>query len=99
MFAVIYRFQIKPEKEEAFLSAWQEVTRAFMIHCGGLGSRLHQMSADEFIAYAQWPTRKVRDAAVLPEEVQNGPSRLMRTCCDKIETLYELDMVSDLLVK
>ncbi|GAB4339567.1 MAG: hypothetical protein Kow0037_24760 [Calditrichia bacterium] len=99
MFAIIYRFQIKSEKEKAFMVAWEEVTRALMEHCGGLGSRLHQSSEREFIAYAQWPSREVRDAALLPEAIRNGPSRRMRECCDRLETLYEMDVVTDLLVK
>ena len=98
MFCVIYRFKVKAGETERFTEAWSTVTRTFKEHCGALGSRLHASDSGEFIAYAQWPSREVRDAAQLPESVQTDAAAVMRGCCESIETLYELTPAVDLLV-
>ena len=97
MFCVIYQFTVKPGKEEPFTKAWSEVTNAFMESCGALGSRLHVNDNGAYIAYAQWPSREVRDNADLPEHVKKGALIAMRDCCDSIETLYEMTPTADLL--
>jgi len=63
--------------------------------CGALGSRLHLNDSREYIAYAQWPSREVRDAAKLPKSIETGAFIDMRGCCESIETLYELTPIAD----
>jgi hypothetical protein len=98
MFCVIYRFDVKAGEEERFTKAWSEVTKAFIESSGALGSRLHMVAGQGHIAYAQWPSREVRDQAELPESVKNGAMVTMRDCCDSIETLYELTPTRDHLI-
>ena len=98
MFCVIYRFAVKPGREKRFVDAWSEVTRAFMHSCNALGSRLHTADGQEYIAYAQWPSRQTRESAELPETIKEGAWVTMRECCDWIEALYELTPVADHLV-
>ena len=97
MFCVIYQFTVKPGKEEQFTKAWSEVTKAFRETCDALGSRLHRSDKDTYIAYAQWPSQAIRDAADLPAHIKKGASVEMRNCCDSIETLFELTPTADLL--
>jgi heme-degrading monooxygenase HmoA len=98
MFAVIYRFAIHPEKEKEFLSAWEGLTDLIYKHEGSLGSRLHQQDAVNYIAYAQWPDKNTWKEAgdKLPKEANIFRDR-MKESCSKIETLYELQMINDML--
>ena len=92
---LIYRFNVHEGKDGAFIRAWSEVTEALVKHCGALGSRLHRSDENEFIAYAQWPSREARDRAELPAAINDGPRAEMRACCASIETLFELTTVAD----
>lgn len=98
MYYIIYQFNVKPGHEKRFVKAWSEVTEAIIEHCGGLGSRMHKSEKGEYIAYAQWPSKEHRDNAELPESIRNGIGAEMRDCCDSIDELYELNLISDLLV-
>jgi antibiotic biosynthesis monooxygenase (ABM) superfamily enzyme len=53
MFAVIYSFKIKKGEHRAFEKYRTEATHFFRDYAGGLGSRLHSKSEQEYIAYAQ----------------------------------------------
>lgn len=99
MFAVIYTFKIKPNKKESFVKAWSEMTLLIREYEGGLGSRLHQKSDTEFIAYAQWPDKTTWQNAGdnLPES-SKAISKEMKDACEESTTLYEMDLVEDLLV-
>jgi hypothetical protein len=88
---------VKSGKEEPFTKAWSEVTRAFVESCGALGSRLHATDKNVYIAYAQWPSREIRDAADLPEHIKKGAFTEMRDCCNSVETLFEMTPTADLL--
>lgn len=63
MFIVLYRWRIKPEMEERFISAWTEITRFMLDNRGSLGSRLHRAGDGTFYAYAQWKRAEDRDSA------------------------------------
>ena len=98
MFCIIYKFTVKPGYEERFRQHWSAVTQWFYQHAGSLGSRLHRASTGEFIAYAQWQTRvqweheRERSDAELHQHRQ-----AMRDACEKMEVLYELEMMEDWL--
>lgn len=55
MFAVVYRWRIRPDLEEKFVEGWRRGTLAIRRDLGGLGSRLHRIGPGEYFAYAQWP--------------------------------------------
>jgi len=98
MYCLIYRFKIHKDTEELFIKSWAEVTKAFAKHCGALGSRLHKKDTSEYIAYAQWPSKEIRDNAELPSDIINGAHAEMRSCCKSVEVLFELTPVNDLLI-
>lgn len=100
MFAILYSFKIKANKKQSFVKAWSEMTLLIRQYEGGLGSRLHQKSDREFIAYAQWPDKATweNSGAKLPKSAE-GIRKEMRESCEEIKALHELDLVEDLLLK
>lgn len=99
MFYAVYSFKIKPELRIQFLESWRELTLLIRDFEGGLGSRLHQLNDAEYIAYAQWPNRDLWNNAgdKLPAFAEKHRTK-MREACTNISTVYELEMVEDLLV-
>jgi quinol monooxygenase YgiN len=59
MFIALYRWKLKPGKEDQFREAWSEVTLAIRETCGSLGSRLHRSEDGTWVAYAQWPSKEL----------------------------------------
>jgi heme-degrading monooxygenase HmoA len=102
MFAVIYRFRVVKGKEDDFLRSWKELTEMLVQYEGGLGSRLHKTNEPgEYIAYARWPDRGMwaqQPKLNLPPEAETARIG-MRNACEEISTLFELEIVQDLLVK
>jgi hypothetical protein len=99
MFAVIILFQLKQGKENTFRSAWKSLTELIYQHEGSLGSRLHKADQSTYIAYAQWPDKKIWiDSDNLPE-LAHPIREQLRACCERIEIKYELEIVEDLLTR
>ena len=63
MFVAIYSFIIKPQQEEQFIFAWQELTKLIHQHENALESRLHKKSYSEYSAYARWPDKEIWEKA------------------------------------
>ncbi|UJH68307.1 antibiotic biosynthesis monooxygenase [Allomuricauda sp. SCSIO 65647] len=98
MFAVVYQFIVKENRESDFIDAWKQLTRLIYEHEGSLGSRLHKQTDRVYLAYAQWPDKETwkNSGNTLPDSSGNVRSK-MRASCAKIEILYELDCTADLL--
>jgi len=99
MYAVIYRFKVIQGKEVAFENLWRAVTKAFMAHAEGLGSRLHKTEAGVYIAYAQWPNKKAWETArqKLPKTAIENLHR-MNGYCEEITVLFNMKVKKDLLI-
>ena len=50
MFAVVYRWRLRPGREEQFVDGWERVTRALHAGCGRSGSRPHRAAAGPWVA-------------------------------------------------
>ena len=61
-FAVIYRWRIAAEHQEAFRQRWHRGTLHYR-EKGGLGSCLTRNEAGDFVAIALWPSEEARAAA------------------------------------
>lgn len=98
MFIVIYFFQVKPTQEKIFEKAWHDLTQLIYEYEGSLGSRLHFQKESNYIGYAQWPDKITweNSGKKLPEEA-NQIRKTMKEACKKIETVYEMEVVDDLL--
>ena len=98
MFTAIYHFTVKPGQETEFKEGWEGLTKLIYQHEGSLGSRLHHESDQTYIAYAQWPDRETWENAggQLPPEA-DVYRKQMKSSCEKIKTIHELEVISDLL--
>jgi hypothetical protein len=63
MFAVIYRFKLKPSQEIIYKQYWDKIVNFFLENCGAIGSCLHKGIDNLWIAYSRWPDKATRDAA------------------------------------
>ncbi|HEY9732849.1 MAG TPA: antibiotic biosynthesis monooxygenase [Drouetiella sp.] len=99
MFAVIYHFRVHEGCEQQFQESWCRLTEQIRDSHGGLGSRLHQASDGRWIAYAQWPSREAWKALSASTGDITEAQVSMRAACESVETLFELDVKMDLLVK
>ena len=75
MFAVIYRWRLKPGAEQGFVEGWARVTEAIHARCGSYGSRLHRADDGAWVAYARCPAAATRKAC---EHGDTEGSRMMR---------------------
>jgi heme-degrading monooxygenase HmoA len=98
MFSVIYSFDVKTDSVETFIAAWKKMTVLLYTREGSLGSRLHKVSDNQYIAYAQWPDRETwaKEKTNLPKSA-NEYQRIMSECCNSIKTEYAMELVEDLL--
>jgi hypothetical protein len=100
MFIVIYSFKVKPNQVQNFEKAWRDMTVLILKYVDSLGSRLHRQDDFNYIAYAQWPDKSTwenSDKKLL--EISKDIRKTMNKSCEKIETLFELEVVEDLLEK
>ncbi len=98
MFCVLYKFTVKPGHEDLFRQHWLAVTQWYHEHAGSLGSRLHRANTDEYIGYAQWPSRAVWEQQQDGVDSElNALRQAMRECCESIEVLYEMEVTDDYL--
>ena len=93
--AVLYHWRLKPGCEDAFVSAWSDVTRE-LLAAGSLGSRLHRSSDGDWYGYAQWPDAAVR-AAAFEKDVAPEASARMRAAIAESLPAVELAPIADYL--
>ncbi len=97
MFAVIYRWRIKPELEMQFIESWSEITEYLLGNFNALGSRLHRGSDGLWYAYAQWRASEERDLAF-----QNMPKlpagKKMKEAIAESFPEIRLETISDFLI-
>jgi heme-degrading monooxygenase HmoA len=77
-FVVIYRWKVKPGMEAQYQRGWAQVTLHLKAARGALGSRLHKMDDDTWVAYAQWPSRAAWERSRTMGPADPEGSRLMR---------------------
>ncbi|MFT7220713.1 MAG: hypothetical protein ACI8Z1_002333 [Candidatus Azotimanducaceae bacterium] len=97
MFAVIYRWKVKPGTEEQFQDAWRRGTKDLVRLFNSGGSRLHRASDGSWVAYAQWPTKEARDDAFRDGPPNAAVAELQSYVLEEIEQI-SLEITEDLLV-
>ncbi|MEM6730765.1 MAG: antibiotic biosynthesis monooxygenase [Myxococcota bacterium] len=96
MFAVVYRWKLKPGKEHDFQRAWAALTDEFIESHGGLGSRLHRGDEGLWLAYARWNDRQSWERE---KEIQNQEAlSTMKQCISERFPPLPLDITEDKLV-
>ena len=98
MYVVIYSFEIPEGKKDEFIKSWKRLTCLIKEYAGGLGSRLHKKTATKYIAYAQWPDKKVFEnaGARLPEKAIKIRDE-MKASGFKVKIIEQFDVIEDLL--
>ena len=93
----LYRWKIKSGKEKQFEESWAEVTKAILVECGSLGSRLHLDENGEYFAYAQWPSKTSRESCKLSDATLEA-RRAMRDATEYSYPDQCLEVLSDFLI-
>lgn len=84
MFALVYRWRIRPGCEARFVAAWTELTEAIASECGSLGSRLHRETDDILLAYAVWPSATQWDISNLDDDRARHCRAEMQACAERL---------------
>jgi hypothetical protein len=100
MFCVVYEFEVPQQNEHLFTKVWHQLTEIIKETRGGLGSRLHKDTKRDnvWIAYAQWPNKETwnnNPSSINPDH--NILGARIKDLCVSIQTIYELNMIDDLL--
>lgn len=98
MVVYLYRWKLKPEKEEQFQKAWSYVTEQLREKSGSLGSRLHRGDDGLWYGYAQWPSVEQREKASLKHEEILEARRLMKDAAIEMLPDIILTPTSDFLI-
>jgi quinol monooxygenase YgiN len=101
MFCVVYEFEVNHDNENEFKQVWHNLTLIIREARGGLGSRLHKdITRDNiWIAYAQWPDKNAwsQPGSSISDKHAELRDR-MKAVCVNVRTIYQLDVIDDLLV-
>lgn len=94
--AVLYRWRVKPGKDDDFAAAWARLTEVLRAECSALGSRLHKAEDGTYYAYARWPSKAAW--AVAHEEPPKSAARaIMSGAIEERFPEVHLEIVEDLL--
>jgi heme-degrading monooxygenase HmoA len=96
MFTAIYRWRLKPGREDHFIEGWTRVTTAIYADCGSYGSRLHKCADGTWLAYAQWPDAATREGCHHSE--QEGRRLMSEAVAEDLDPFLAevvLDMLKD----
>lgn len=98
MFIVLYRWRIKPEKQQQFIESWSEVSEYYVKNFGSLGSRLHRGDDGLWYSYAQWHSAEQREEAF--KNIPNLPAReKMHESVAESFPEIQLETVADFLLQ
>ncbi len=97
-FAVLYRWRVHPEREQAFVAAWTRISELYLSERGSLGSRLHRGSDGLWYSYAQWPSSEAREKAFAAGTADPQALEQLRSAIIEFLPEVSLESVSDLLL-
>ena len=86
VFAVVYKFKLKPAQEDSYKKSWHMVAEYFVANCGAIGSSLHKGDDGLWLAYSRWPNKDVRDAVWL----NNGLDQLPQDILEAVGKIKEI---------
>ena len=98
MIVILYKWKIKPGKEEEFQRSWSFATQMIRTHCGSYGSRLHKAQTGEWLGYAQWPSVEARSTCRIQDESFLKSRDAMNECIESTFEELHLDIMADYLV-
>lgn len=89
MFAVIYKFKLKPSQEKQYQEHWHKIAEFFIKNRGAIGSCLHKGEDNLWIAYSRWPDKATRDASWPGDESPNN--NLPEDICNSIQVMQTIN--------
>ena len=97
MYAVIYRYRVDADKEEAFQEGWRRCSTAIRAEFGSYGARLHRGDDGLWLAYGRWPDAAAREPHLARLDFDPDSFRLMRDSIREELPELRLTIVEDLL--
>ncbi len=96
--AIIYRWRLKPGKQEQFRKAWRRRTVELREEAGALGSALHRTDDDIWVAYARWPNPEERERARNERPANSTATDMMRDATAEDFPPIVAEVIDDLLL-
>ncbi len=97
MFAVLYRWRVRPGATEQFRDAWRRGTIAIQERFKSGGSRLHRAADGTWIV---WPSAEAREAAFEPGVLRLHPAvEEMLACVEEVIDEIPLAGTDDFVVR
>jgi hypothetical protein len=97
VFAVIYRWEVDPDREEQFQAGWRRCSTALQSTFGSYGSRLHRSDDGLWVAYGRWPDAAARDPYREHLDFDRPSFELMQGSIRRELPEMRLQIVEDLL--
>ncbi|MEO5561097.1 MAG: antibiotic biosynthesis monooxygenase [Dokdonella sp.] len=93
---VLYRWRVRPDREETFVDAWSLITRQLRER-GSHGSRLHRGDDGLFYGYAQWADADAITLAFAQPMHEDAASRMRDAVVENFPPV-RLAPIADFLV-
>lgn len=93
MLATYFEWHVKAGREAEFERLWSAGTEALR-HEGSLGSALFKSGDGRYHAFARWPDRATRDAAVA-KRIRLGLFAPFQECIETVLAQQDMDLVDD----
>lgn len=96
MFVAVYRWRLKPGREDEFRAGWSRITDLARNRCGSGGSALFRAQDGSHVAIARWPSRAARERCFADGPLDAEASAMMQGAVQETLPTLELDSVEDL---
>ncbi len=98
MITVLFRWQVKPECEQAFKEGWSEIIHRNIEKYGALGSRLHKGHDKLWISYSQWLTEEhFRQAQNLQDKHEEARIKMVSAISKNYDPIIMVPVLDHLL--
>ena len=97
MFAVIYRWEVVPGREEQFVVGWRRCSTRIKEQFGSYGSRLHRTDDGLYVSYGRWPTAEARDPYRAQLDFDPESFHMMRDAIARELPEIRMAIIGDLL--
>jgi heme-degrading monooxygenase HmoA len=97
MFAVIYRWEVVPEREEQFVAGWQRCSTRIREQFASYGSRLHRTDGGLYVSYGRWPTAEAREPYRAQLDFDPESFHMMRDAIARELPETRMTIIGDLL--
>lgn len=98
MITVLFRWDIKPQHEQAFKEGWSEIIHRNIEKYGALGSRLHKTHDNQWISYSQWSSEQhYKNAQNCQDKHEQARIKMVTAIQKSYEPIIMVPMLDHLL--